>query len=101
MRVCPVAEEAGRALQTLGQTETSGSFFFAPLFQNPVHQDHFFFLLLQDLTMTQFQVSADKQFVLLAYNIKPVSFPPTDHCITEKKKTLLCLICLEEVDEGH
>lgn len=26
--------------------------------------------------MTKFQVSADKQFVLLAYNIQPVSFPP-------------------------
>lgn len=34
------------------------------------------FLLLQDLTMTKFQVSADKQFILLAYDIKPVSLPP-------------------------
>ena len=28
---------------------------------------------LQDLTATKFQVSADKRFVLLAYNIRPVS----------------------------
>lgn len=31
-------------------------------------------LLLQDLTLTKFQVSADKKFVLLAYNVRPVSF---------------------------
>lgn len=29
---------------------------------------------IQDLTTTEFQVSADKKFVLLAYNIRPVSF---------------------------
>lgn len=29
---------------------------------------------IQDLTATKFQVSADKKFILLAYNIRPVSF---------------------------
>lgn len=35
---------------------------------------NFSFFPLQDLTTTKFQVSADKRFVLLAYNIRPVSF---------------------------
>lgn len=39
-----------------------------------VADDVFFFFLLQDLTATKFQVSADKKFVLLAYNIRPVRF---------------------------
>lgn len=29
---------------------------------------------VQDLTATNFQVCADKRFILLAYNIQPVSF---------------------------
>lgn len=51
----------------------------------------------QDLTMTKFQVSADKQFVLLAYNIQPVSFPPRQPSVSEGdcdlfNKTTLCIL---------
>lgn len=49
------------------------------------------FLSLQDLTMTNFQVSADKQFVLLAYNIQPVSRPSPNRSLHRRATDLFTI----------